>query len=45
MMDLVRLSHEHNLSGFDCDDKDLNGFLTDERFYSPRSALLIHMYW
>lgn len=30
MMDLVRLNHEHNLSGFDCGDKDLNEFLTDD---------------
>ncbi len=30
MMDLVRLSHDLNLSGFDCGDKDLNEFLTDD---------------
>ena len=40
-MKLVRLSADTDLSGFDCGDEDLNGFLVEDAKAFPDSHFLI----
>ncbi len=38
-MRLVKLTVEHDLSQFDCGDKDLNGFLKDDALYFTKQRI------